>query len=180
MQWYLGSSVLVLRFPRCGAENRCYTTCTNGIGLDTWGRGREMSVYQIAIFADGADSYAATLRATIRRSISDLGIPSSLLSFLNEASVSVRDRKSPTVGAFFGLVPHPAPAAPALSDLPYPRRSPRRADSACSRSFHRICTGRPAAYQRNGPSARRSGIRAHRFCASGRAWSASQEPATVH
>ena len=69
-----------------------------------------MSVYQIAIFADGADSYAATLRATIRRSLSDLGIPFSLLSFLNEASVSSRDRKSPTVGAYFGLAPHPAPA----------------------------------------------------------------------
>jgi hypothetical protein len=76
-----------------------------------------MSLYQIAIFADGADSYAATLRATIQRSISDLGVPSSMLSFLNEASVSSRDRKSPTVGAFFGLAPHPAPATPALTDL---------------------------------------------------------------
>lgn len=76
-----------------------------------------MSVYQIAIFADGADSYAATLRATIQRSLSDLGIPSRMLSFLNEASVSARDRKSPTVGVFFGLTPHPAPAPAALSDL---------------------------------------------------------------
>ena len=76
-----------------------------------------MSLYQIAIFADGADSYAATLRATIQRRVSDLGIPSGMLSFLDEASVSTRDRKSPTVGAFFGLAPHPAPASSSLSDL---------------------------------------------------------------
>src|ERR1700740_3304909 len=76
-----------------------------------------MSLYQIAIFADGADSYAARLRATIQRSVSDLGIPSAMLSFLDEASVSTRDRKSPTVGVFFGLAPHPAPASSTLSDL---------------------------------------------------------------
>ena len=76
-----------------------------------------MSLYQIAIFAEGADSYAATLRATIQRSISDLGVPAGMLVFLNEASVPTRDRKSPTVGAFFGLAPHPAPAPAALSDL---------------------------------------------------------------
>lgn len=76
-----------------------------------------MSLYQIAIFSDGADSYAATLRATIQRSVSDLGIPSGMLSFLDVASVSTRDRKSPTVGAFFGLAPHPAPAPSTLSDL---------------------------------------------------------------
>ena len=75
-----------------------------------------MSVYQIAIFADGADSYAATLRATLQRSVSDLGIPSGMLSFLDEASVSTRDRKSPTVGVVFGLTPNPA-AKPTLSDL---------------------------------------------------------------
>jgi hypothetical protein len=76
-----------------------------------------MSVYQIAIFANGADSYAAALRATIQRSFSDLGIPSSMLCFLDAASVSTRDRKSPTVGVFFGFTPHPAPAPAALSDL---------------------------------------------------------------
>jgi len=76
-----------------------------------------MSLYQIAIFADGADSYAATLRATIQRSIAELGVAPGMLSFLDEASVAARDRKSPTVGVFFGLTPHPAPAAAALSDL---------------------------------------------------------------
>ena len=43
-----------------------------------------MSVYQIAIFADGAESYAATLRATIQRNIEELGIPTGMLSFLDE------------------------------------------------------------------------------------------------
>lgn len=76
-----------------------------------------MSLYQIAIFAKGADSYAATLKATIRRCISDLGVPTTMLSFLDESSVSTRDPKSPTVGAFFGLAPHPAPAVAALSEL---------------------------------------------------------------
>lgn len=75
-----------------------------------------MSVYQIAIFADGADSYAATLRATIQRNVADLGIPAGMLSFLDEGSVATRDRKSPTVGVFFGLTSHPA-ANPRLSDL---------------------------------------------------------------
>ena len=40
-----------------------------------------MSVYQIAIFADGADSYAATLRATIQRNVADLGIPAGCFLF---------------------------------------------------------------------------------------------------
>lgn len=75
-----------------------------------------MSLYQIAIFADGADSYAATLKATIQRSIAELGIPAGMLSFLDNATVGARDRKSPTVGVFFGLSPRPA-TNPNLSDL---------------------------------------------------------------
>jgi hypothetical protein len=70
-----------------------------------------MSLYQIAVFANGSDSHADTLRATIQRSFSDLGIPSRMLSFLDEASVSARDHKSPIVSIYFGLKPHPAPAA---------------------------------------------------------------------
>ena len=76
-----------------------------------------MSLYQIAIFADGADSYAATLRATVQRNFSELGISSAMLSFLDEASVSGRDPKSPIVSVYFGLAPHPAPASAALSSL---------------------------------------------------------------
>lgn len=75
-----------------------------------------MSLYQIAIFADGADSYAATLKATIQRSIAELGIPAGMLSFLDNAAVGARDRKSPTVGVFLGLSPRPA-TDPNLSDL---------------------------------------------------------------
>jgi hypothetical protein len=76
-----------------------------------------MSLYQIAVFANGSDSHAATLRATIDRSFSALGIPSRMLSFLDEASVSARDHKSPVVSVYFGLTPHPAAASPALSNL---------------------------------------------------------------
>ena len=76
-----------------------------------------MSVYQIAFFADGAVPYADTLRATILRNFSNLGIASGMLSFLDATSVSMRDLKSPIVSVYFGLVPHPPPAAPELSSL---------------------------------------------------------------
>jgi TIR domain len=76
-----------------------------------------MSLYQIAIFANGANAYADTLRDTIRRDCSDLGVPPKMLSFLDEMTVSARDRKSPTVGVYFGLTLHPVGATPALSDL---------------------------------------------------------------
>lgn len=76
-----------------------------------------MSLYQIAIFADGAGSYAATLRATIQRNFSALGISLRMLSFLDESSVSARDHKSPIVSVYFGLSPHPVRSTPGLSDL---------------------------------------------------------------
>lgn len=60
------------------------------------------------------------------------------------------------------------------------RSRSHRADSTGSGSLHRICADRPAAYQRHGPLPRRSWTRAHRFCASGGAWSTSQEPPTIH
>ncbi|ABF43260.1 conserved hypothetical protein [Candidatus Koribacter versatilis Ellin345] len=75
-----------------------------------------MSLYQIAIFADGADGYAATLRGTLQRCIAELGVPAGMVSFLDEASVATRDHKSPTVGVFFGLTPHPI-TNPTLSTL---------------------------------------------------------------
>lgn len=76
-----------------------------------------MSVYQIAIFAGGAASYANTLRDTIRRHVSELGMHSSMIRFLEGDAVSARDPKSPTVGVFFGLAPHPKPAEASLSNL---------------------------------------------------------------
>ena len=76
-----------------------------------------MSVYQIAIFADGATAYAETLRATVERNFSDLGISSRMLSFLDSSTVSTRDRKSPTVSVYFGFRLHPAPAGVELSNL---------------------------------------------------------------
>src|SRR5579864_2062756 len=76
-----------------------------------------MSLYQIAVFANGSAPHADTLRATIEQSFSDLGIPSRMLSFLDEASVAARDYKSPVVSVYFALTPHPAPAMPALSNL---------------------------------------------------------------
>lgn len=76
-----------------------------------------MSQYQIAVFANGADSHRDTLQNTILQNFSDLGIPPNMLSFLDESTVLARDRKSPTVGVYFGLTAHPSPATPALSDL---------------------------------------------------------------
>jgi hypothetical protein len=64
-----------------------------------------MSLYQIAVFANGSDSHAATLRATIDRSFPALGIRTRMLSFLDEASVSTRDHKSPVVSVYFGPTP---------------------------------------------------------------------------
>jgi hypothetical protein len=77
-----------------------------------------MSVYQIAIFANGADIYAATLRTTIQRKY--LGPRHTLRNAFFSRRCGrhcSRPQVSHTVGVFFGLTPHPAPATSALSDL---------------------------------------------------------------
>jgi len=76
-----------------------------------------MISYQIAIFADGAGSHAEILRNTIHRNFKELGIPPSLLAFLDDKTVARRDRKAPIVGVYFGFTRNPGPASPGLSDL---------------------------------------------------------------
>jgi hypothetical protein len=63
-----------------------------------------MSSYEIAFFADGAESHAQTLRNTIRRDFDDLGIPLGLLAFFDDKTVARRDPKAPAVGVFFGVI----------------------------------------------------------------------------
>lgn len=76
-----------------------------------------MSSYQIAVFSDGAESHAETLRNTIRRNFNELGIPLALLAFLDDKTVAACDRKAPIVGVYFGLTHNPSPASPGLSEL---------------------------------------------------------------
>jgi hypothetical protein len=76
-----------------------------------------MSSYQIAVFPDGAEPHAETLRNTVHRNFEALGIPLHLLRFLDDKTVAARDRKAPVVGVYFGLTRDPRPAPPGLSDL---------------------------------------------------------------
>jgi hypothetical protein len=76
-----------------------------------------MSSYQIAFFANRAESHAETLRNTIRRNFKEIGIPLDLLALLDDKTVAARDRKAPIVGVYFGLTRDPGPASPGLSDL---------------------------------------------------------------
>lgn len=75
-----------------------------------------MSSYQFAVFADGAESHAETLRNAIRRNSADLGISLDLLALFDDKTAATRDRKAPTVGVYFGLTRYPG-ASPALSGL---------------------------------------------------------------
>ena len=75
-----------------------------------------MSSYQFAVFADGAESHAETLRNAIRRNFAGLGISRDLLALFDDKAAATRDRKAPTVGVDFGLTRYPG-ASPALSGL---------------------------------------------------------------
>jgi hypothetical protein len=63
--------------------------------------------YQIAIFSNGADDLASTLRNTITTKLEELGVERSLVSFLDDKSAVSRDPKAPTVGAFLSIVENP-------------------------------------------------------------------------
>jgi hypothetical protein len=77
-----------------------------------------MSLYQVAVLSVGADDLADTLRHTLMTSINDLRIQPDLVRFYDEASIGGRDRKSPTVAAYFGVSTPPRPPATAgLADL---------------------------------------------------------------
>ena len=74
-----------------------------------------MSSYHFAVFADGAESHAETLRNAIRRNFADRGISLDLLALYDDKTAATRDRKTPTV-VYFGLTRYPC-ASPALSGL---------------------------------------------------------------
>jgi len=63
--------------------------------------------YQVAIFSNGADDLASTLRSTITTKLGELGVERSLVSFLDDKSVVSRDAKAPTVGAFLSVMENP-------------------------------------------------------------------------
>ena len=73
-----------------------------------------MSSYQIAAFADRAESHAEALRNGIRRTFADLGISLDLLALFDDKTAATRDHT--TVGVYFGLNRYPS-ASPALSGL---------------------------------------------------------------
>ena len=75
-----------------------------------------MSSSQIVDFADGAESHAETLRNALRRNFADLGISLDLLALYDDKTAATRDRKTPTVGVYFGPTRYPC-ASPALSGL---------------------------------------------------------------
>jgi hypothetical protein len=63
-----------------------------------------MRSYEFALFADGAESDAATLCNTVRSEFDDLGIPLGLLAFCDDKTVARRDPKAPTIGVCLGVI----------------------------------------------------------------------------
>jgi hypothetical protein len=76
-----------------------------------------MSTYQIVILAPAGLPQAEMLRKTIERRFSDLGIAPQLLVFFDEVTVGTRDKKSPTIAAYFGLTATSPSATAALIDI---------------------------------------------------------------
>jgi hypothetical protein len=65
--------------------------------------------YQILLSSNGADYRVAILRETIRAKLKELGIDGGAVAFFDDVSISSRDRKAPTVGAFLSTAKKPAP-----------------------------------------------------------------------
>ncbi len=59
----------------------------------------EMTTYQLAIFSNGADPLASTLKQTVLERLSELGVSKTAISFFDSTSIGARDPKAPTVGA---------------------------------------------------------------------------------
>jgi hypothetical protein len=66
-----------------------------------------VTAYQIAVFSNGADHLAATLRQTLLERLGNLGIDPGSVSFLDTTTVQSRDPKAPIVGAFLSLTENP-------------------------------------------------------------------------
>jgi hypothetical protein len=65
--------------------------------------------YEIFLSSNGAGKRAAILRETIRVKLKELGIDDSAVTFFDDSSISSRDRKAPTVGAFLSMARNPTP-----------------------------------------------------------------------
>lgn len=70
-----------------------------------------MSKYQIFLSANCADSYIHTLRKTVALRFQELGIDADAIAFFDDSTISSRDRKSPTVGAFLSTKTNPSSRA---------------------------------------------------------------------
>lgn len=67
-----------------------------------------MTKYQIALLgSSNATDKIETLKNTLKELTAELGVSSNCISFLEESDIQTRDRKAPTVGAYFGLEKNP-------------------------------------------------------------------------
>jgi TIR domain len=67
-----------------------------------------VTTYHIVIAANGAENRIETLRETILLRLKDLGIDGNAMTFLDDAAISSRDHKAPTVGVFLSTAKNPA------------------------------------------------------------------------
>jgi TIR domain len=75
-----------------------------------------MTSYQILLAANGAESRVQTLHKTILLRLKDLGVESGAVSFFDDTTISSRDHKAPTVGAFLSTAKNPTRRA-GISEL---------------------------------------------------------------
>ena len=75
-----------------------------------------MTSYQILLSANGAEKRIDVLRDTIQTKLKELGIDVSAVTFFDDGSISSRDHKAPTVGAFLSLTKNP-PARTGIIEL---------------------------------------------------------------
>lgn len=66
-----------------------------------------MTTYQIALFSIHADAEIAALRETLKTRLDQLGVDPAAISFLDESSSNLRDRKAPTVAAVVSTIENP-------------------------------------------------------------------------
>jgi hypothetical protein len=70
-----------------------------------------VSKYQIFLSANWADSYIQILQKTVVLRFKELGISADAIAFFDDSTVSSRDRKSPSVGAFLSTKANPSSRA---------------------------------------------------------------------
>jgi hypothetical protein len=68
-----------------------------------------MTKYQIVIFTNDADEHAATLRQTLKKRLTELGVNADAIVFFDEKTFLSMDQKAPTVSAFISTAKNPNP-----------------------------------------------------------------------